>query len=73
MLERLPFGAAIAEFGSDVQRLFIKFNRLGAFFQRFKCPSQTGERTHFIPPISRFACELQILPIKLYDLVLHQA
>lgn len=73
MFDRLSFGAAIAEFGSDVQRLFIKFNRLDALFQRFKRSPQTGKRTHFVPPIPCFARELQILLIKLYDLVLHQA
>ncbi len=73
MFERLSFGAAIAEFGSDIQRLFIKFNRLGKLFQRFISPPQTGKRTHFVSPIARFARELQILLIKLYDLVLHQA
>ncbi len=73
MLERLSFGAAIAKFGSNVQRLFVKFNRLGMLFQRLIRPPQTGKRTHFVSPIAGFARKLQILLIKLYDLVLHQA
>lgn len=69
MLERLSFGAAITEFGSNVQRLFVKLNRLGMLFQRLIRPPQTGKRTHLVSPIARFTCELQILLIKLDDLV----
>lgn len=69
MLERLSFGATIAKFGSNVQCLFVKFNRLGILLQRLIRPPQTGKRTHFVPPIARFARELQILLIKLDDLV----
>ena len=73
MFERLSFGASIIQVTSDLQRQFVTFNRLVAFFQSVKRTAQTGKRTHFVPPSAGFARELQILLIKLYDLMLHLA
>ena len=69
MLERLSFGTPIAQVSGNVQRQFVKRNRLVALFQRFIRAPQTGKRTHFVAPIPGFAREQQILLIELYDLM----